>query len=431
MLAQPLEYLFSLEQFGIKLGLDNIRVLCEALGHPDRSFASIIVAGTNGKGSVAATLETALRRAGYRTGRFTSPHLVRLEERFAIDGRPVSEQELAEESDRLHTLIDTLLEDGRLAAPPTFFEATTAIALSLFRRTARQVSVLEVGMGGRFDATNVVTPVAVAIPSIDFDHQEHLGSTLAEIAFEKAGVIKPGTLVVTGETKPEPLEVLRRICRERDARLVEATQGTLTKDAVHTGMTKLEVTTPDNHYGPVLMGLRGRHQVRNAVVTIRLLENLTTAGLPVPREAILTGLTETRWAGRLDLVDVDSQRSILLDAAHNIASIDAFAGYVGEVWPAGLPLVFGAMRDKDMDGMAHALGSTVTALFCPPLTSQRALAPEEVVARLGEARPDLRAVVAPSIGTALDMAWDQGPVIGATGSVFLVGELLAHLGLRP
>ena len=327
--SESIDYLFGLEQYGIKLGLDNIRALRQALGYPDRAFASIVVAGTNGKGSVAAMVDTALRSAGYVTGRFTSPHLVDLEERFTIDGRPVSHETLAQEAHHLRATVCQLQADGCLGAPPTFFEATTAMALSLFRRAAIQVAVLEVGMGGRFDATNVVTPAAVAITSIDFDHQQYLGSTLAEIAFEKAGVIKPGALVVVGETKPSAVEVLRRVCREHEGRLVEPMSQVETRVTMRGGVTELEMTTPCRRYGPVQLGLRGRHQVGNAAVAVRLLEELHAYGLHVPGDAILDGLTKTQWRGRLELVRVDARRSVVLDAAHNVASATALAAVSG------------------------------------------------------------------------------------------------------
>ncbi|SVC62545.1 uncharacterized protein METZ01_LOCUS315399, partial [marine metagenome] len=282
-----IDYLCDLEQFGIKLGLENIKVIREALGFPDQSFTSIIVAGTNGKGSVAAILDTALRSAGYTTGRFTSPHLVSLKERFYVRGTPVAYDELVAETDRFRATVSHLLMNGKLLAPPTFFEATTAIALSLFQNSGVRVAVLEVGMGGRFDATNVVTPTAVAIPSIDLDHQQYLGTTLAEIAFEKAGVIKTGALVIVGETQLEAVEVIRQACHERASRLVEPMTQVETKIDLQNGLTELDMTTPIRRYGPIRLGLRGRHQVRNAVVAVRLLEELEDCGLPVSKEAIL------------------------------------------------------------------------------------------------------------------------------------------------
>lgn len=425
-----IDYLFSLEQFGVKLGLDNIRTLHEALGYPDRSFRSIIVAGTNGKGSVAAMLDSALRAAGYATGRFTSPHLVALEERFAVGGRAVARESLEAEAGRLRAVIERLLDAGRLAAPPTFFEATTAVALSLFRRQRVAVAVLEVGMGGRFDATNVVSPIAVAIPSIDLDHQQFLGTTLADIAREKAGVIKPGALVVVGETKPQAVGVFRRACRERSCRLVEPPRDVESGVALRDGWTELTLATPRRRYGPLRLGLRGRHQAHNAAVAVRVLEELHGYGLRISGDAVREGLAAARWRGRIEVVRVGQRRLIVLDAAHNVAAAAAFGAYVSEMWPQGMPLLFGALRDKDVGGMARALGSAATAAICPPLASRRALPPDAVMARIRAARPDLSVVAAPSPRAALETAWRRSDVIGAVGSTYLVGELLAEPALQ-
>ena len=198
------EYLLSLELIGIKLGLEQIRSLVALLGHPDRAYPSLIVAGTNGKGSVAAMVERGLRAAGLRTGRYTSPHLVDLEERFAIDGRPISRDQFDRVARRVRDAV------SQLASPPSFFEATTALALEVFRDERVDVAVLEVGLGGRLDATNVVDAVAAAITAIDFDHEQYLGSTIQEIAAEKAGVIKPKSLVVLGANPAAVQEVVRR-----------------------------------------------------------------------------------------------------------------------------------------------------------------------------------------------------------------------------
>ena len=422
-----IDYLFSLEQHGIKLGLDNIRALCEALGHPERGFTSIVIAGTNGKGSVAAMVDKALQSAGYATGRFTSPHLVRVEERFTVDGRPVTQAILAREASRLRRTIGQLLSRGRLAAPPTFFEATTAIALSLFREAGVRVAVLEVGMGGRFDATNVVTPDAAVITTIDLDHQQFLGTTLEAIAFEKAGVIKPETLVVCGETNPPAAEVVRRVCREQQARLVEPMKDVTTQVWMSDGQTVLEMTTPVGRYGPLPLGLRGRHQVKNATVVVRLLEELHTCGLPVPAAAIIDGLTETRWPGRLELVRVGPRRSVLLDAAHNVAAVTALACYLGEVYHVGVPLVFAALQDKDAAGMLRALDNSVTRVVCAPLKSPRACVPNELADTLRAARPDLPVTVASSPRAALDVAWQHSDMVCAAGSVYLIGDLLEQM----
>ena len=194
-----LSFLFRLEQFGIKFGLESIETLLARLGHPERTFRSIHIAGTNGKGSVTAMVDTALGRAGYRSARYTSPHLVDLSERFIVAGRPVDAAAIRSAAGDVRAAIESLRAEGALQALPTFFEATTALAFELFRRAGVEVAAVEVGLGGRLDSTNVIHPVASAITSIDFDHQQYLGSTLAEIAAEKAGIIKPGVPVIVGD----------------------------------------------------------------------------------------------------------------------------------------------------------------------------------------------------------------------------------------
>ena len=428
--ADPLAWLFALEQHGIKLGLANIRALAAALDHPERAFAPILVAGTNGKGSVAAMIERGLRAAGYRTGLYTSPHLVRLAERIAVAGRPVSESTLAAGADGLRALVDRLRATGRLEAPPTFFEATTAMALARFRAAQIQVAVLEVGMGGRFDATNVARPVAVAIPSIDLDHERFLGSTIEEIAFEKAGVIDPGAVVVSGEPKPAAREVLRRIAGERGARFVDAGAGADLRARIREGRSEVErLATPRNRYGPLTLALRGRHQLRNAVVAVRVLEELGATGLAVPAAAIERALTEVRWPGRLDLRERDSEHRVLLDAAHNVAAAAAFGEYVREIAPGGLPLVFGALRDKDAAGMVRAIGPAASRFVCTPAGTPRERPAAELAEVVRRERPGAPVDVARSPLEALAEAWRHGPLVGAAGSIYLVGSLIE--GLEP
>ncbi|MCY4026311.1 MAG: Mur ligase family protein [Acidobacteria bacterium] len=430
--ADPLAWLFALEQHGIKLGLANIRALAAALDHPERAFAPILVAGTNGKGSVAAMIERGLRAAGYRTGLYTSPHLVRLAERIAVAGRPVSESTLAAGADGLRALVDRLRAAGRLEAPPTFFEATTAMALARFRAAEIQVAVLEVGMGGRFDATNVARPVAVAIPSIDLDHERFLGSTIEEIAFEKAGVIDPGAVVVSGEPKPAAREVLRRIARERGARFVDAGAGAGAdlRARIREGRSEVErLRTPRGRYGPLTLALRGRHQLRNAVVAVRVLEELGAAGLAVPATAIERALTEVRWPGRLDLRERGPGRRVLLDAAHNVAAAAAFGAYVREIAPEGLPLVFGTLRDKDAAGMVRAIGSAASRFVCTPAGTPRERPAAELAELVRRVRPGTPVDVARGPLEALAEAWRHGPLAGAAGSIYLVGSLIE--GLEP
>src|SRR5215510_9183964 len=216
-----LERLFALETFGIKLGLENIRRLCDALDHPERTFLSLHIAGTNGKGSVTAMVHAALIAAGIRAARYTSPHLVHVHERFVVGDAPVDNETLRQVAGDVLDCAERLQRDGTLPAPPTFFEATTAIAFEIFRRKHVEVAVIEVGLGGRFDATNVIAPPVGAITSIAFDHQQHLGHTLAQIASEKAGIIKPAMEVVCGSLPPVALDVMKRVAMERGATLVE------------------------------------------------------------------------------------------------------------------------------------------------------------------------------------------------------------------
>lgn len=424
----PLGYLFNLQRFGIKLGLDNMRVLRAALDHPDRQYRSILVAGTNGKGSVAAMAERGLRGAGYSTGLYTSPHLTALNERFAVDGRPVEDTALEDEAAHVRRTIDRLRATGRLAHPPTFFEATTALALSLFRRREVDVAVLEVGMGGRFDATNVVRPLAIGIPSIDLDHQQHLGDTLGEIAYEKAGVIKPHSIVVSAEAKSEARDVLQREAAARDARFIDAGTEVHARRRLVAGVVEVEtLETPRARYGPLALSLRGRHQLRNAAVAVRLLEELAPAGIPVPRAAIELALTDVRWRGRLELVDCAPGRSMLLDPAHNVAAAAALGAYVREVHPNGLPFVFGTLADKDSAGMLRALGGAVNRIICAPVASPRATTVATLVAAARTSLHDVPVEAASSPVAALSSAWRTGPVAGVAGSVYLIGEVLLAL----
>jgi folylpolyglutamate synthase/dihydrofolate synthase len=219
-ITPAVEFLFSLERFGMKFGLANIATLCAGLGHPQDAFPSVIVAGTNGKGSVTAMVDAGLRAAGHRSARYTSPHLERLEERFVVDGQEVAPEILDRAAARIQAAVEDLVASGALASLPTFFECTTAVAFELFREARVDMAVLEVGLGGRLDSTNIVSPIAAAIVSIDFDHEEQLGHTLASIAAEKAGVIKPGIPVVCGPLPAEALDVIARVCAQQRATLI-------------------------------------------------------------------------------------------------------------------------------------------------------------------------------------------------------------------
>lgn len=423
----PLQYLLSLEKFGIKFGLANIAALAAALGHPQTHFKSLLIAGTNGKGSVTAMTDRALRASGLKVGRYTSPHLVRLEERFAVDGTPVDTAMLVELVEDMRNLIDDLLAKGSLDSPPTFFEVTTAIAFEIFRRARVDVAVLEVGLGGRLDSTNIVQPIAAAITSIDFDHEQYLGNTLAAIAAEKAGVIRRGIPVVVGPLPAEARDVVVSMCERSGAEFVEADAGVHIDSTSDNGRTSIRIRTPMRDYGWVRLGLRGDHQVPNTVVAVRLLEKLGLQ-LPVTPAAITAGIRDVRWPGRLQMLEVSGGRRVLLDAAHNPAGAWALARYLTREFPEPLPLVFGALRDKDVTLMLKALLPAVSTIVMTEPDTPRAHTAGDLAAIARKLSPAAKIEVEPDPVRALDRAWAHCPVICAAGSIFLIGDLLARIG---
>ena len=424
--VDPFHYLFSLERFGIKFGLDNIRALVEALGHPQRTFASLHVAGTNGKGSVAAMSEAALRTGGYHTGLYTSPHLVDLAERFAIDGRPVSHGPLSDAIDAIQECADRLQRNGVLKASPTFFEATTAVAFELFKRAGVEVAVCEVGLGGRLDATNVLEPIATAITSIGFDHQQYLGHSLRDIAIEKAGIIKPQVPVVIGPMKAEARSAISEIARRAESPLIDAAADEVELIRA-TGKARFRYSPPRRGYGVVEVGLRGSHQIDNARVAIRLLEAAGDRGLPLTADHIVSGLGSVAWPGRLDIRRLPDGREILLDAAHNPAGAEALARFmIAEGW-TNTPLILAVMSDKDVTAMLQVLLPCAGSLVATRASNERSVDPAVLAERartLKEALP-IEAAATPS--EALSAAWRRSNRVVAAGSIFLLGDLMKDL----
>ena len=419
-MTDPLSYLFGLGQFGIKFGLENMFAIVGRLGHPERTFRSVHIAGTNGKGSVTAMIDAGLRAAGHRCGRYTSPHLVDLTERFAIDGRPVAADKMVAAIADVRGAIEQLLAEGVLQAHPTFFEVTTAVAFELFRRAGVDTAVLEVGLGGRLDATNVIEPVATAITSIAYDHQQYLGSTLPEIAREKAGIVKPRVPVVVGDVDPEVLAAIADIARERGAPLVRASDGvTVIRRAATIGLR-----TPARDYGDVTMGLQGAHQIGNAIVAVRMLELLDSQGMTVPADAVRSALARPSWPGRLDLRRLTDGREILFDAAHNPAGAATLASYLRELETGRLPLVFAGMNDKDLESMLRALLPVVGPLVVTRASNRRSADPEQLVNLARQIASETSVAVAASPLEALDIAWRTSPRIIVAGSIFLLGDVM-------
>ena len=413
----PREYLLSLEQIGIKLGLEQIRALVAQLGRPDGAYKSIIVAGTNGKGSVTAMVERGLRAAGYCTGRYTSPHLVEIEERFAIDGQQISARQFDEVGARVREAAHALPHQ------PSFFEATTALALEVFRDERIDVAVLEVGLGGRLDATNVVTPVGVAITAIDVDHEQYLGSTIEQIAGEKAGVIKPGSLVVLAANPPEAERVVRDAATRAGAFLVHATEGVSMNWKMDEGRARLSLATPRRTYPPLMLALRGRHQVDNAVTTVRLLEELSARGVfDVPEAAVVDALTRVEWPARLEHVSWRGH-TVVIDGAHNPAGARALASYLSETYGRRVPMVVGIMRDKKIDEMIAALAPVASSFVFTAASSGRAAAPAELAAVARRVAPGVPYSESMSPIDALDAAAAHGDPIVVAGSLYLAGEV--------
>jgi dihydrofolate synthase / folylpolyglutamate synthase len=419
--TDPLAYLFGLGQFGLKFGLENMSAIVGRLGHPELTFRTVHIAGTNGKGSVTAMVDAGLRAAGHRSARYTSPHLVDLTERFVIDGRTVDPAAMIAAVSDVRAVVEHLLADGELKAHPTFFEVTTAVAFELFRRAHVEIAVIEVGLGGRLDATNVLAPELTAITSIAFDHQQYLGPTLGDIAREKAGIIKPGVPVVVGDVDSEAFAAIEAVAASRGAPLIRVgAADPVSGPAPH----EIRLRTPVRDYGTVRLGLRGAHQIANAAVAVRLLELLDAQGVAVPEAAIRAALAQPGWAGRLDLRRLPDGRELLLDAAHNPAGAVALASYLNGVPGERLPLVFAAMCDKDIEGMMRALLPRVARLIVVRASNRRSAEPEVLAALARRLAPELPVAIASSPIEAVDLAWRASPRIVVAGSIFLLGDVL-------
>lgn len=420
--GRALDYLKSLQPFGIKLGLDNIRAILGSLGNPDRKFPSALIAGTNGKGSVAAMLASILSQQGFRTGLYTSPHLVRVEERIRIGDDIIPQKAFCRALAAVKDGAEALLDSGGLGHPPTFFEVLTAAALVHFAEEAVDFAVLEVGMGGRFDATNAVTPLLAVITTVSMDHQKYLGRTLGEIAFEKAGIIKDGVPLVCGVRGGTALRVIRRRARQLRAPVVEVfgpgtafaarpAKGGFTF-AYDTGRTRYE-------FKPSLPGF---HQGENAAVAIRAAEVLGRVWRPLDRRKTVEAVGRTRWEGRLERIGL--KPPVILDGAHNPEGAAALAAYVRGVVRKPVILIFNSMKDKDIRAIAAPLFPLARTIILTKVPMARAAEPEEVLRRWKGRRDNI--LTEPDIGSALALAkrlaGARTPILAA-GSLFLVGEI--------
>jgi dihydrofolate synthase/folylpolyglutamate synthase len=422
--AASLKYLFSLghEVLAAKYGLESINLLLEALGHPERAFKSIVIAGTNGKGSVAAMIDSIARAAGYRSALFTSPHLQRIQERIQVSGRQLSEEDFAEWASTVRDAVESLITAGKLAAPPTFFEQVAAIALCYFRSSAVDLAVLEVGLGGRLDATNAVNRIISVVTSIDYDHQKILGNTIEEIAGEKAAIIvKDARAVIGRQNHQAATEVLMNRCLETGVLPVFVNEPTAT-ETTGVGSVMFSYESAHANYVSITPGLRGRHQADNAAAAIETAELLNESGFQVTREAIIKGLRTASWPGRLELIS--DRPSILLDGAHNPAGARALRKFLDEFWHGPITLIFAAMSDKDIERMAIELFDVARTIVLTRVRDTRAADS----ARLGGAalRASRNVIFAETVRQALSWARSVTPPEGlvcVAGSLYLVGEV--------
>lgn len=396
------------------------------------------VAGTNGKGSVTAMIHAALVTDGVRAARYTSPHLVNLAERFVIGFDPVDAPALEAVAADVLDCADRLQAEGLLTVSPTFFEATTAIAFELFRRGLVEVGVMEVGLGGRFDATNVLAPPVGVITSIGLDHQQYLGDTLEAIAFEKAGIIKTGMTMITGALPVPAMTTIRRVANDRGARVIEASDGVRLETTMAAGRAVVTIETPVGRYGPVQLALRGEHQVQNAIVAVRALEALQDQDWIVSKEAIEAGMSAAEWPARLELIDLPNGKRVLLDAAHNVEGARALAAYLQAWHPERPPLVAGVMRDKDVDGIFEVLLPVTSSVIATAPDTPRAMPARELAERIDACRTALDGSLATTDTThaeedplvAVDEALTRGDTVCVAGSIFLAGAVRDALKRR-
>ena len=408
-----------------KFDLENILVLAERLGHPERAYPSTHIAGTNGKGSAAAFLESILRHAGLRTGLNTSPHLEKINERIRINGQEISDEPFGETLTHIHALIEELLAAGKLRAHPTYFECVTAMAFAHFARERVNFGVFEVGLGGRLDATNILSPLVTIITRIDFDHESFLGHSLREIAAEKAGILKPGVPVVLAEQRQEAREVIVARATELGCPVVEPSEVfQVTQESMEDGCVRARVIEVDSGAAfEIAPNLPGRFQLQNAlnaVATARLLRN---RGFQIIDDAVMRGIAETVWPGRLEKLQSDP--AVYLDGAHNPGAARELAHFLEQnfagrkVW-----LVYAALRDKAVDEVAGLLFPHAAEVIFTTARISRAVSAPQLAEIAGHHAG--RFSVIPDAERAFERALAQAApedAIFITGSLYLVGQL--------
>jgi len=415
-----------------KFGLANITTLAAQLGDPQRAIPCVHIAGTNGKGSTAAMLDSILRISGYRVGLYTSPHLQHINERIRIDSEDISNEKFAAAWTRVQAMIESLLASGKLAAHPTYFECITALAFAAFAEADVNFAIYEVGLGGRLDATNIVEPQVAVITSIDFDHESFLGYSLAEIAAEKAGIVKPGAWVASSAERPEARAVIARRCRQAHARLVEVDDAWRVESITARGGRYRAVACSAHSSNPLTLepSLAGRFQIRNALAAATAARLLSEREFQVSDQAIEQGIRSAKWPGRLERLQ--EKPAVYLDGTHNPSGANELLAF----WRENLAgrrvlLIYGAMRDKAVDEIAGLLFPAADfVILTQPLQPRAISAPllAEMTGHLAKS-----SIVVPDPAEALEHAFEiasPDDAIFATGSLYLVGDLRAYWSKR-
>ena len=448
---EALAYLYSLSDFERggsfthepEENLPREAQLLEAVGNPQQTYSSTLIAGTKGKGSTAAYIERVLREAGLRTGLYTQPDLHTFRERMRVNGRLISEQEVADLVSELRAAVEWI-EQQRTFGPYITYEVATALALLYFARQHVEHAVLEVGLGGRLDATNVTQPLVSVIASISYDHTQILGNTLTQIATEKAGIVKAGGIVVTSAQSPEALLAIAKVCTSRRAELIRI--GSATNDPaqaeVDAGLLpalsyryaleerveryqRFTVFAPEQEYTGLEISLAGQHQLENATLALATLEALRKKGISWDEKALRSGLLKVFWPGRMEVVGHDP--TIVVDGAHNVDSMEKLLGALQASFQMHrLIVVLGVARDKDLPGIVRTLAGVDTVVLTR-MANPRAAAIEELQALFAQYAPHVRVFTAENSRAAMDLALNlagSSDLICATGSLYLAGEVL-------
>ncbi len=414
---EAIQFLYRLQLFGAHFGLENTFRLATLVSNPQKKLRFIHVAGTNGKGSTCAMLESIYRTAGLRVGLFTSPHLVSFRERIQVDRQLIPENELVRLVEEIEPLLKQFSTDNHL----TLFEVVTVMALKYFAEQQCDLVIWETGLGGRLDATNIVTPLASVITNIAFDHQQWLGDTLEKIAAEKAGIIKPGVPVVTAATQPEVLAVIETMARENKAPIASVA-------AADTPPPTKKLATPCRD--AAMVPLLGEHQRQNAALALATVEVLQPQ-IPVTEKEIQAGLAGVAWSGRLQLIQKPDGQKILLDGAHNVDGAKALRATLKTDFAEARPvLIFGALADKNWPDICRMLAPLAAKTYTVPVASTRTAAAEDLAAAFRSANPTTEVCVCKNVAEAL-IASNDRPFIVITGSLYLVGEALELLGHSP